>query len=155
MIRQAEKADLDALSAICLRAKAHWGYDDAFMAACKDELSLKEVGLGPGLALWEDAGTPLGVVQVLVDGDTSELDDLFIDPSAMGKGIGKHLFLWAAEFAREKGAQHMSLTSDPYAEPFYLRMGAKKVGEKPSGSIPGRFLPRLEFPLAPSAQRRG
>ena len=38
MIREATEADLPALTALCLAAKAHWGYDAAFMAACEQEL---------------------------------------------------------------------------------------------------------------------
>jgi len=37
------------------------------------------------------------------------------------------------------------LDADPDAEPFYLHHGARRIGEVPSGSIPGRMLPRLAF----------
>ncbi|TCT06419.1 hypothetical protein EDC22_1111 [Tepidamorphus gemmatus] len=36
-----------------------------------------------------------------------------------------------------------SVDSDPFAEGFYLAMGAQRVGEAPSGAIAGRMLPRL------------
>jgi hypothetical protein len=39
--------------------------------------------------------------------------------------------------------------ADPYAAAFYRRCGAIDVGLVPSGSIPGRFLPRLRFLLEP------
>ena len=37
--------------------------------------------------------------------------------------------------------------ADPFAAPFYRRMGMADVGMAPSGSIPGRMLPRLAMPL--------
>ena len=57
MIRLAQRADLPALTALCLASKAHWGYDAAFMAAVADELTMTEAQLGPGLALWDAGGT--------------------------------------------------------------------------------------------------
>jgi hypothetical protein len=42
---------------------------------------------------------------------------------------------------REACANH----ADPYAESFYAKYGAERIGEAPSGSIPGRFLPRMRF----------
>jgi SAM-dependent methyltransferase len=39
----------------------------------------------------------------------------------------------------------LTIDADPHAEAFYVAMGAARVGESPSGSIPGRMLPRLEL----------
>lgn len=35
-------------------------------------------------------------------------------------------------------------TVDPFAVAFYEAMGMRITGESPSGSIPGRMLPRME-----------
>jgi hypothetical protein len=37
--------------------------------------------------------------------------------------------------------------SDRHAEGFYRAMGMRRIGEAPSGSIPGRMLPRLAKPI--------
>ena len=42
----------------------------------------------------------------------------------------------------------MTVQSDPHAEGFYRAMGMERVGEVPSGSIPGRVLPKLRITLA-------
>lgn len=39
------------------------------------------------------------------------------------------------------------LDADPCAAPLYERYGARRVAEVPSGSIPGRLLPRLVIEL--------
>ena len=62
-------------------------------------------------------------------------------PSATG--VGRALWEKAEALARDAGAAKIGLDSDPYAEGFYLAMGAMRVGEAPSGSIPGRVLPRM------------
>ena len=48
------------------------------------------------------------------------------------------------------GFHTLHIHSDPFAEGFYLRNGAIRIGETPSGSIPGRLLPLLRLDLAGS-----
>lgn len=71
------------------------------------------------------------------------LEALFVDPSMIGTGVGRRLFLWSVEAARALGAARMEIASDPGAAAFYRAMGAVDAGEVASGSIPGRKLPRL------------
>ena len=140
--------DLAALSALCLRSKAHWGYDDAFLAACREEFTFTGADLqDTSIGVIRDDGGPIGVVQVAVCGLDADIDKLFIAPEAIGFGHGATLFQWAAHTARVQGATRLMIESDPYAQPFYERMGARLVGTAPSGSIPGRSLPRLTFDL--------
>jgi hypothetical protein len=40
-MRKAKPEDIEALNALCFRSKAVWGYDDGFMEACREELSLE------------------------------------------------------------------------------------------------------------------
>ena len=65
----------------------------------------------------------------------------------MGRGFGRRLFLRAAHVAREWGLGVMEFESDPYAEPFYLRLGAKRVAMSPSSLVPGRSLPLMRYRL--------
>ncbi|MEM8726472.1 MAG: hypothetical protein AAGE86_13220, partial [Pseudomonadota bacterium] len=37
--------ELANASSLCLRSKAHWGYDAGFIDACREELSLKPTDL--------------------------------------------------------------------------------------------------------------
>ena len=39
-LRPARPDEADLLTELCLRSKAVWGYDDAFMRACRAELTL-------------------------------------------------------------------------------------------------------------------
>ena len=60
-----------------------------------------------------------------------------------GRGIGRALWVKLEARAAALGANRIGADSDPAAVPFYLRMGMEPAGEAPSGSIPGRRLPRL------------
>ncbi len=150
MIRLAQTDDLTALADLCLRSKAHWEYDAAFLDACRDELSPQEGDLGPGFIVWEDDAGIGAMAQVSVAADVAVLEALFVAPEAIGKGLGKRLFRWAVTFAKAQDARVMRITSDPFAAPFYQRMGAARIGEEPSGSIAGRVLPLFEISIAPT-----
>jgi hypothetical protein len=43
--------------------------------------------------------------------------------------------------------ERLLIQSDPFAEGFYLRLGADRIGEVPSQALPGRVLPLLVYPL--------
>lgn len=148
MLRTPLVEELPALSALCLRSKGYWGYDQAFLDACREELTVTPEQLEQDqLVVCEDEGTLSGVVHVIMDGRSAELEKLFIDPAHMGRGAGRQLFDWACQTARSRGAEKLWIIADPDAVPFYEKMGAKQVGAEPSGSIKGRSLPKLLFAL--------
>lgn len=147
-IREPRLSELDHASGLCLRSKAYWGYDKAFMASCVDELTLTETDLAKDkVAIAIDQGSMAGVVQISNDEAGCFLEKLFVDPSRMGEGLGRNLFSWAVSAARELGAAEIIVEADPDAVPFYRRMGCVDAGFAPSGSIPGRQLPRLIYRL--------
>ncbi len=87
-----------ALSDLCMRSKAVHGYDAAFMAACRAELAVTAETLGKGPAcVAADArnGVPLGFAQVSLTAGQSELEAMFVDPEAIGHGVGRRLFGWS------------------------------------------------------------
>ena len=151
MIRAPAIEELASLSELCLRSKAVWGYDVEFLEACRNELSLGRRDLeSTRIAVAERGGEVVGVAQVKVMGDEADLLKLFVEPTALRRGVGRSLFAWAMNVARESGATRLTIDADPGAAPFYRRMGAYDLGQAPSGSIPGRTLPRLAISLCPA-----
>ena len=147
-LRTALRHELPDLSALCLRSKAVWGYDDAFLAACRTELTLHPDELQTtSLQVAERDAAVVGMVQVKVDGADADLLKLFVEPTLLGAGIGRLLLGWATTTASDLGAVRMMIEADPGAAPFYERMGARQDGFAPSRSIPGRMLPRLLLEL--------
>lgn len=148
MIRPPAIEELASLSELCLRSKAVWGYSAEFLEACRDELSLGRRDLESSrIAVAERGGEVVGVAQVEIRGNEADLLKLFVEPTALRCGVGSSLFAWAMGVAREQGARRLTVDSDPGAAPFYRRMGAYDLGLAPSGSIPGRMLPRLAISL--------
>jgi GNAT superfamily N-acetyltransferase len=147
-LRPARPDEAELLTELCLRSKAVWGYDEAFMRACRAELTLSPADLSASsLRVAADGNEVAGVVQIVVDGENADLAKLFIAPSTLRAGVGRQLFDWAVSTARERGARWLWIEADPDAAEFYRRMGAIDDGVAPSGSIPGRFLPRLKLRL--------
>jgi GNAT superfamily N-acetyltransferase len=140
-----------ALTDLCLRSKAVWGYDSHFIEACRSELTFLPAQLRSPLIQVADAdGRAIGVVEVVAAGEEAELAKLFVEPASLRAGVGRRLLAWATARARASGAGRMTIDADPGAADFYRRMGAVDDGLVPSGSIPGRLLPRLVILLQES-----
>ena len=147
-LRSARTDEASLLTELCLRSKAVWGYDEAFMRACRAELTLTAADFATSsLQVAVEGDDVIGMAQVVVAGDKADLAKLFIAPSTLRGGAGRKLFDWAMAEARARGARWMWIEADPDAAPFYRRMGAFDDGVIPSGSIPGRVLPRLKMML--------
>jgi ribosomal protein S18 acetylase RimI-like enzyme len=148
-VRRATAADALALTRLAIRSKRHWGYADAEIELWRDDLTFTaEAILNKTVLVAERGGDaePVGVVGVQVEGPVAELEDLWVDPDCMGRGLGRRLFYEALDVALASGATILSVVSDPHAEGFYLRMGARRVDLVPSRPA-GRQLPRLEIAL--------
>ncbi len=147
-LRDVRPDELRSLSELCLRSKAVWGYDDAFMAACRTELTLLPAEiLSTHLQVAELDTEVIGLAQVKVSGTSADLLKLFIAPAQLKAGVGRLLFEWATAKARSLGAVRMMIEADPGAAPFYERMGARHAGFTASQSIAGRMLPRLQLEM--------
>jgi GNAT superfamily N-acetyltransferase len=124
------------------------------MALSAPALEVRESDIGDGrvLVAVDAGGQPIGVACVVVDGPLADLDVMFVDPPAIGRGAGRLLFVAASELARKLGARRMTILADPNAAPFYERMGARYLRQAPSDAIPGRTLPFYEYDLSLSPQ---
>jgi GNAT superfamily N-acetyltransferase len=147
-LRPARADEATALSALCVRSKASWGYDTAFMQQSRSALTVSPAAIAAGsVMVATDDEALLGVAAVTVEGDIADLDLLFVEPAAFGRGIGRLLLDAAVQIARGRDARRMTILADPGARPFYERLGARFVRMAPSDAIPGRELPLLEIPL--------
>lgn len=151
MIRPAETRDCARLSQLAQRSKAHWGYGPAFMEACRSELTIDEADLAcDTIFVLEDADNAeiVGFYSLeRLDPARVELSHLFVDPDAIGQGLGARLMAHAIDAARGLGFDTLEIQADPNAEDFYARCGAHTVGSRASASIEGRSLPLMELPL--------
>ena len=148
-IRHARPSEAAVLSKLALRSKGHWGYDADFLAACRDNLTLSPDDIATSAVyVHHDGDAVLGYYRLLLQDDgVAGLDALFVEPAAMGQGVGKRLWRHAVATATALGCTEIGLQSDPQAEGFYLAMGAQRAGESESTVMPGRMLPLMRFRL--------
>ncbi|MEQ8707402.1 MAG: GNAT family N-acetyltransferase [Rhodospirillales bacterium] len=142
----------DILTAICMRSKAYWGYDDLFMARSVPVLTVtgEMIASGLVLVLADHQNHPAGVAALETTDrpDWLELALFFIDPVCIGQGGGRILFDGITRLARRRDAAMLKILADPNAVPFYERMGCETRGDVPSEVIPDRRLPLCLFNLA-------
>jgi GNAT superfamily N-acetyltransferase len=149
-LRAALPSEAAGLTALALRSKAYWGYDEAFMAACRDELTLGAGEVGRRrTAVAERSGRVLGFATLEGEPPHGALGMLFVDPAVIGRGIGRLLYEDVLARAARLGFTRLTIDADPHAESFYAAMGAVTVGRVPSGSVEGRTLPlmRADVPV--------
>jgi GNAT superfamily N-acetyltransferase len=151
-IRVARADDHVEISELALRSKSYWGYSKEFLDACRDELTFDAAACASGMA-WVAVDGPTLVGVSVIEGapPIGELAALFIDLPAIGTGCGRMLLTHTLRAAGEHGFAELVLDADPGAEPFYTRYGAERVGNSPSGLLPGRMLPHMRFVLNQSS----
>lgn len=147
-IRRAAGADAASLTALALRAKAVWGYDAAFMAACRAELTITAAQIAERPTwLIEEPDAIVGFYQLRIAGRMAEVAQIFIAPDRLRSGLGFRLWAHLEAQARAAGCTRLEVDSDPHAEGFYRAMGMIRSGDAASGSIRGRMLPHLQKEL--------
>jgi GNAT superfamily N-acetyltransferase len=146
LIRPARAGEPQLLSALAMRSKAHWGYDAEFMEKVRPLLTFTEADLVSSvvyvLSIDEQA---LGVYRITGIPLEGELEDLWLDPSLIGRGFGRNLFEHALSRARELRFDSLVIEGEPNAVGFYAAMGAQRIGARRSPS--GRTLPLLRVML--------
>jgi predicted N-acetyltransferase YhbS len=151
IIREACPGEAGALSALALRSKAHWGYARDFLEACRNELAVDGSRIGCAdyrcfVAVQDEAIVGFYTLESMSAG-VWELDALFVEPAHIGTGIGRSLVQHALHILSQRGATRLVIQGDPNATEFYTAIGARQVGTRESGSIPGRLLPLFEIDI--------
>jgi GNAT superfamily N-acetyltransferase len=150
-IRQARLDEAEQLTELALRSKASWGYSEEFMAACRDELTFTAAKLAAWdvwVAVVNERLAGMLALRFEPEAAKAEIEDFFVEPALQGRGIGAALAAAALAACRLKGVQLVSVDADPNAEAIYRRFGFRSTSRSPSGSIPGRTLPRMELQLS-------
>lgn len=148
LIREAKPEEADDLTRLAVRSKRAWGYDDDFMwRVMPDMIVHRQYLIAEHGIVAEEAGMPIGYAIVSVEADSAFLRDLFVEPDRFRQGIGTALFGEAVRFAREQGAESITLGGDPNAIGFYERMGMRQIGYEPSIVGNGRMLPIMTLDI--------
>jgi GNAT superfamily N-acetyltransferase len=152
LIRAGSLDDAPAVSAVAYRAKAGWGYPVEWLDAWHDVLTVAPDYLAVHHSWIATRGSDVvGSCVLEVDGARASLNHVWVIPEAQRQGVGRALVEAALASARVEGVLAVDVESDPHAEPFYLRLGARRCGQIPAPmpGAPDRVLPLLRFHLSP------
>jgi GNAT superfamily N-acetyltransferase len=145
-IRRARPSEREALAALQRRSASVWEEDRAVLQAHPDAVVVPADAIADGrlrVAVdGEDRVLGFSLVLPVVVGER-ELDGLFVEPEAMGSGIGRLLLADVTARARADGAQRLFVVSGPGAQGFYERLGFRLLD-----AVPTRFGPALQLQLA-------
>jgi GNAT superfamily N-acetyltransferase len=146
VVRTAEAGDLGALRAVFRRASLDNAGDREVLLAHPEVLvwSGEAIAAGRVRVAVEDGAVAGFATTVPVDGGL-ELEDLFVEPDRMRRGLGRRLVEDVLDVARADGVEHVWVTANPHAMAFYTA-----VGFVPDGTARTQFGPaprlRLDVP---------
>jgi len=127
LIRVAVHADLGALRDLYRRSSLSNAGDRASLLAHPEALEFAGDAVGEGLTRVAVVdGRIVGFATLLGDG---ELEDLFVDPDWMRRGIGRALVLDAVVLAPAHGLDRIEVTANGEALDFYESVGFVFDGE--------------------------
>jgi ribosomal protein S18 acetylase RimI-like enzyme len=148
-IRRALPEEATTLSQIALAAKSHWGYPERWIELWKPQLTFRPDYFEENES-WvaETDHLPIAFYTWLEKNESAWIENLWVSPKFIGKGVGKTLFLHALELSRQRGYKRLQLEAEPNAIGFYEKMGMRKIGERIS-EVEGqpRTLPIMELRL--------
>src|SRR5690348_15225486 len=117
MIRLGTVADLAAASGVYRRASLSNAGDRDNLLAHPEYLILGPEGLAEGRThVAEEDGSVVGFATWAETAGTIELEDLFVDPDYMRRGIATALVNCIAEILRARGAERLEVTANPHAK---------------------------------------
>jgi len=143
MIRLGTPADLAAAADVYRRASlSDASYRDNLLTH-PEYLILGPDGLAEGRTyVAEQDGSLIGFATWAEAGGTVELEDLFVDPGYMRRGVATALVGRIAEVLRARGVQRLEVTANPDALGFYRAAGFTDCGvaETDFGAAPRMVL---------------
>jgi ribosomal protein S18 acetylase RimI-like enzyme len=123
-IRTAGPGDIDDLRSVFRRASLHNEGDRPNLLAHPEVLEFEDACVHEGrtrVAMVD--GRVVGFETTNPNGDAEELDDLFVDPDWMRRGIALALIRDAVAIARARGTVRIEVTGNNHALAFYERAG--------------------------------
>ena len=151
-IRRARSGEAGALSVLAMRSKAHWGYDDAFLAQVRGVLTLSESDLQQDEVYVLDTNRELAGFYRLI-GDPPKVSSRISGslPSGSAAAPGGCCSNTPGRPQSDRGFSSFLVESDPNAQGFYLAMGATRLGDRVSPAE--RSLPLLRISTSECADR--
>ncbi len=130
-LQRARPEDAARLTALAHAAKRRWGYPERWIRAWRADLTLTPACIRDNeVFAASERGEAVGFYALACHGRRCSVEHFWVAPAAMGRGVGRALFRHLLGRAGALGAQRVEIEADPNAEGFYLKMGARRLGER-------------------------
>ena len=148
MVIKAAISDHIILSEITKSSKAYWGYSTEQMALWDEELTITPTYIEQNMVykFMQDKNPIAYYSLIKISATIIKLDNLFVIPQHIGKGVGKILLDDILIRSVNMGFNEIILDADPNAYLFYKKNGFKIIGQKET-SIKNRYLQVMQKKL--------
>jgi GNAT superfamily N-acetyltransferase len=125
IIRYAALSDMEELQGVFRRASLSNEDDREHLLAHPESLVLADDGVREHRrrVAADSSGSIVGFASFLISGNAAELEDLFVDPPWMRRGVGEALVLDISTLVRELQFEELEVTANPHAMAFYEHVG--------------------------------
>lgn len=147
-IQPANATDHEHLTQITKKSKAFWGYSEDLLLVWDDALTITEDYIAKNdVYKFSVEDNIVGYYSyILEDEHNIKLDNLFLLPQYIGKGMGSYLMTDFLNRIQNQTHKRVYLESEPYAEGFYKKHGFQTIG-KLETAVKDRFMPVMELGL--------
>lgn len=136
----ATSAGLAACNALIARSKAVWPWPAGYLEASLPLLAITPDYLARSMSFEVRDPGLVGFCALANAGgrhDRLLLDHLWINPDAIGRGLGRLACAHLCDVARAHDATELVVLPDPPSEGFYRRQGFEDTGERLASRVPG------------------
>jgi GNAT superfamily N-acetyltransferase len=143
-ISSAKPGDAAVLTDLAFAAKRLWGYPEHWIESWRDILTVTPAFIvSHETHVAKMGGRIVGFYALDKKESRLNLMHMWVLPECTRRGLGRLLFHHAIERTKALGFRELDIESDPNAEGFYLRLGARRVGV----SVKELFGQRRELPV--------
>ncbi|MBN8539591.1 MAG: GNAT family N-acetyltransferase [Deltaproteobacteria bacterium] len=137
-IIRAQSESIENINILIQKSKSFWNYPKSYLEAAIPLLMVDESYLNENTAFEIRMSEDLvGFFAFALKGTEVYLDHLWIEPSKINLGIGRHALLFTEIYARENCWLELFTCPDPPAEGFYARNGFLDTGQRSPSRIDG------------------
>lgn len=142
MVRPAEAADRAAIEGLVTRAYQPWIERIGIRPRPMEQDYAEQIASADAFVL-EDDGEIAGLLILVADGGHLAVDNVAVDPSRQGEGLGRRLLAYAEERARERGVSELRIyTHQKMTEniELYARLGYVEYERRSENGRDGVFM---------------
>jgi len=114
---------------ILIKSKGYWGYSEEQLAIWRSNLVFEKKYISQNTVKLIIKESKIIGFFAITRNKVDLLDHLWLLPEAIGKGIGNLVFKQILKECNALGISEFFIISDPDAQGFYEKKGAKQVGE--------------------------